>query len=439
MEPGTILVYSEQVTNRLLYAARLIFRDILQVPVSITSRESEFLAYPGVRINYSGKLLTHSVRITPHGLLTETGIREIDSVFDNTGDIPLLFPSSGNDDTGFDILAASFYLATRYEEYNDFEADRYGRFPATASCLYQNDCLQRPIINEWVQMLQEQIEGSFPFYHFPPRQFRFLPTVDADNTWAYLHKNVLRNIGGAILDMIKPEGRSIKNRIRTLLGKAPDPFDSYEWLYGIHKDYGIKPKWFILTGNHSRYDTNVNPMHPAMKRLLQDCRCHGELGFHPSFAAADDPDRLKKEFLRLENLSEGKIRISRQHFLRLTFPVTYRNLLSLGIMEDYSLGYPSEPGFRAGICTPFYFYDLPWEQETPLLLVPFQVMDRTFLDYHPLPHHQALDLIKVLMNRVKQVNGLFVSIFHNETLQEYGPMAGWREVYRKMNDFAVHE
>jgi len=39
---------------------------------------------------------------------------------------------------------------------------------------------------------------------------------------------------------------------------------------------------------------------------------------------------------------------------------------SVKIEEDYSMGYPEVCGFRAGICTPFKFYDLLNETETDL-------------------------------------------------------------------------
>ena len=55
----------------------------------------------------------------------------------------------------------------------------------------------------------------------------------------------------------------------------------------------------------------------------------------------------------------------------LRFPQTYRRLLKLSVREDYTLGYAGQTGFRAGICTPFYFYDLELEETTNLLLVPF--------------------------------------------------------------------
>ena len=58
-------------------------------------------------------------------------------------------------------------------------------------------------------------------------------------------------------------------------------------------------------------------------------------------------------------------------------PVISRIFINAGITEDYSMGYPEEPGFRAGIARPYYFYNISEDQQTSLKIIPFQVMDAT--------------------------------------------------------------
>jgi len=98
-------------------------------------------------------------------------------------------------------------------------------------------------------------------------------------------------------------------------------------------------------------------------------------------------------------------------------------------MEDYTMGYAAEPGFRAGICTPFYFYDLDYETETKLLVYPFTVMDGTLRDYKDVGIEEAKAIIQSLIYEVKAVNGTFISLWHNESLSDQGRWKGWREVY----------
>ena len=113
------------------------------------------------------------------------------------------------------------------------------------------------------------------------------------------------------------------------------------------------------------------------------------------------------------------------------FPRTYNTLSSLGIAEDYSMGYASHTGFRAGTCTPFHFYDLKSEQETSLVIYPFQVMDRTLKDYMNLQPAEATQKIAEMIEEVRAVNGTFISIFHNEAFSDTGEWEGWLEVYKK--------
>ncbi len=39
-----------------------------------------------------------------------------------------------------------------------------------------------------------------------------------------------------------------------------------------------------------------------------------------------------------------------------------------------------------------------------------------------------------IMAEIKKVGGIFVSIWHNETVNNQGIWEGWREVFEKMNE-----
>jgi hypothetical protein len=120
----------------------------------------------------------------------------------------------------------------------------------------------------------------------------------------------------------------------------------------------------------------------------------------------------------------------------LSLPETYRRLIDLGIQEDYTMGYAREAGFRAGTSFPFHFYDLDMEQSTHLKLFPFAVMEGTLKGYKNIPTSEAMNHIRPLVDEVKAVNGLFISLWHNESVAETREWAGWRAVYEEMIDCA---
>ena len=75
----------------------------------------------------------------------------------------------------------------------------------------------------------------------------------------------------------------------------------------------------------------------------------------------------------------------------------------------------SHLGFRASICTPFYFYDIEVESSTNLKVHPFSVMDATLKYYLNLHPNEALAHIQTIIDEIKNVNGHFISVWHNET------------------------
>jgi hypothetical protein len=93
------------------------------------------------------------------------------------------------------------------------------------------------------------------------------------------------------------------------------------------------------------------------------------------------------------------------------------------------MAYAELPGFRAGICTPFHFYNLAQETETPLLIHPVTYMEGSFIEDMAMQPEETIATISELIATVKAVNGAFVCIWHNHTLSDYKMYKGWRKPY----------
>jgi hypothetical protein len=206
---------------------------------------------------------------------------------------------------------------------------------------------------------------------FPEKKYSFVSTIDIDNAYAYREKGFIRTLGGFARAAVKINFSEISERMRVLLGMEKDPYDTYDYQLEIHQKHHTKVIYFFLLGDYGINDKNLPPDSLSFQSLIKRLADHAAVGIHPSFNSFGRERQLKKEIGRLSGILHCEITKSRQHFLRLRLPETYRSLIELDIKEDYTMGYASRPGFRAGICSPFNFYDLDQEKETPLRIFPF--------------------------------------------------------------------
>ncbi|MBN2774630.1 MAG: polysaccharide deacetylase family protein [Prolixibacteraceae bacterium] len=430
-----ILFYAEEITPRIEYIARLIFSRILQVKITFTSNSEEFLNSTAPKINYSGKKFSDELYIKPNGLLNSQHVFPL-SIKPFQADNETYFFESSEDSTFlFDPFAASFYIVTRYEEYLETKFDKYDRYSSFRSILHKNGLLKKPVINIWAKKIMKAVQEKYPDFQFPEKKFKFISTIDIDNAWAIKNKGVWRSNAAIIKAILKLNFLEVKKRRAVLSDKEKDPYDTYEYIDSVVKKNTDKVKFFFLLGDYSKYDKNISFKNASYRELIQKISQKYDIGIHPSYQTGNKNGVKKtiKELKRLQKISGVQITKSRQHFLRLKFPNTYRQLLNAGILEDYTMGYADQSGFRAGICTPFNFYDLEKETTTNLVVLPFQTMDVTLKSYMKLSPAEALKEIEMLMMEVKQVNGTFVSIWHNETITNSGTWEGYREVFEKMN------
>jgi len=433
-----VIIYAHTLTARLQYIADFIGKEINGNHFfHLTDDVEVYRGSQDLRINYSGeKIMADELLMMPHRLLFETGIRQqpIDC-FEING-YKAFFRGLG--DYPFDIFAASFYLLTRYEEYLPHKKDEYGRYAHENSLAYRDNFLHLPLINLWIRDFKRVLQDRFPTLHDEFRngnqnqRFRFLPTYDIDEAWSFKHKSFCKTAGGVARSFFKGGWQQITERIGVLTGKQKDPYDAYQWMDQLHQRFNLQPRYFfIMADKNSRYDKNILPGKKAMGELIRQLTTKYSVGLHPSWQSGDDVSLIRKEKEMLEKITGEKILSSRQHYIRLTLPETFRFLIEAGIENDYSMGYGSINGFRASVTSAFFWYDLEKEITTQLRLFPFCFMDANSFYEQKISAQEAYEEMNRYSEIIKTVNGTMISIWHNSFLGNSPIYRGWKEAYEK--------
>lgn len=426
-----LLIFSPFFSTRCDYVFDLIFKQEFGLQYTVTSNFTEFQNHEDERLNYSDSKIEDAFFIKSTSLLFENEIKIQEPRVEEKQGRKVLFPND-EDDLGFDVFSSVFYMVSRYEEYLPFTADKYGRFKAENSLAFKNDFLHLPVVDVWINNFREALQKKYPSLVTKKTSFNAILTYDIDVAYKFRGRNAGRTIGSLAKDLFKFQIKNVFRRIQTLTKSKKDPWDIYDELEKTIVQNKLQTIFFFLLSDKSEYDRNLDYRNPALKKLVEKITSFSETGIHPSFYTSDFPEKIKIENERLENLSGKKIMKSRQHFLRFVLPDTFNNLIAAGINEDYSMGYAETPGFRAGTCKPFFFYDLKNERVTGLKVFPITCMDATFIYYTKKTAEKSLIEILNLLKEVQKVNGTFISIFHNDHLAEDADGKKWNSVHNKM-------
>lgn len=427
-----LLIYSPEISPRVEYTFELIFKTILGTSLIFTTHPEEFLQSALPKINYSQTNLSSGLFLKAHSILFQKtiSVQEIDVV--EYQQMKLFFETSGDSFLPFDPFACAFYLVSRYEEYLSEITDEHERFSDSENILFGHGLHQKPIVDMMAYWVAEKISDQFPDFITNKRHFRFVTTIDIDNAWAYKNKSFVVSFGGLLRAFLKGHFVELKHRLGVFLGLRKDPYDNYKYILDIYKGLLNHLLFFILIGDRNQYDKSISFKNKHFRQLITSLSSICDVGIHPSYASNHKPWLFETEKVRLEGIIGKSVTKSRQHFLKLRMPQTYHQLLKSGISDDYTMGFASLAGFRAGTCTPFYFFDLSRNKCTGLLIHPFQVMDVTLKNYLEMGPEKAWCLIEELMIEVKKVNGTFISLWHNESLKDSGQWLGWSKVFEQI-------
>lgn len=427
-----MLLYADKYTPRLAYAVELL-RRCTGMACRITTDSDEYRSNNGAGINYSFNPALGGLHIQPSGLLFEGGISPVHAnpPVKDWGGVPTFYPTAGGS-LPFDLLASSFWLASRYEEYLPYEPDEHGRFPYTQSHAARHAYIRLPLVNVWMDGLKNAILQQWPGTALQPPGFRFVPTIDLDNAFDYRGKGLLRSTGALVRDLSQGHIKRCFDRLAVLSGARKDPFDQYGHIRQIHQGHGFRPIFFLLYAKKSARDGAIKPGSKTYLKLIDELKSFAGIGIHPSYRSHASPSVLREEIGQLRHDSGLDISQGRQHYLKLSLPETYNLLIENGIREDYSLAYAEQPGFRAGLCSPFPFYDLQADEQKELTLYPLTVMDGSLRDYKNMSIRGAEALLRELVSITKSYGGTFTSLWHERSFATDKQNMPWRELYTQM-------
>lgn len=424
-----VIVWAERDSPRLRYVLDWLLRERLCLDYLLTQDKAEALQSPrSLSYGWIGEDVPSIHAAT--SLLWEEGIRKHAPQGEEWQGLYTLYLNEQSPcDIPFDMLAGIFYLLTRYEEYLPFTPDRHDRYPAEWSILFPQ--LERPVVDEWVEALRHFLQDIWK-QDIPQKPFSFQPTYDIDIAWSYRFKGWKRTLGAALKDALAGRWQRVRQRVRVWRGREEDPYNSFVFLFSLHMMDAVRPTYFVLAAlKASAFDKNISPLHPRMAALIRALANGSGLGLHPSYFSNLYPERLREEKAVLERITHQAILLSRQHFIRLRFPGTYRALIAAGIGEDFSMGYSTHFGFRAGTSHAFPWYDVKEEYCTALRVHPFAFMDSTGHYDLGLSAEEAFLRLRQMGAKLQACGGRLVTVMHNYSLGKDAEWKGWRKEYER--------
>jgi hypothetical protein len=378
-------------------------------------------------MSYTKQPLSNELFVRSHTLLFEQGLSDIEIKVQQWDNTKAFFSTGERSDLPFDIFAASFYLLSRYEEYLPHVKDDYGRFMAKESLAYKNKFLNQPVVDIWAYKLKALLKERFPEFNFPKRLYSVKPVIDVPMAFYFKQKGLLRTLGGTLNDILRLRLRQLYERYLVILGFKRDPYDTFKWIITKQKQNDFRFLVLFLIGDYSTYDKNINSSKKEFVSLIKSVADYCDVGLKASYFALEDIAILKKEKRKMEAIINTELNAVRNSFSKLNLPTSYRNLIELDIFNDYSMGYVDTLGFRAGTCTPFQFYDLDYEVQTPLQINPYCLLDFGLLKYAS--QLDKSEHLQKLINEVKAVNGTFVPVFHNYSFSDMERWEGFKSLF----------
>jgi hypothetical protein len=359
--------------------------------------------------------------------------RDLPEVTRNSDRVPVLYHGAGQfeqDASGIrlnvDLFGSAFFMLTRYEEIARPERDNHDRFAAHTSLAYQEGFLDRPVVNEWLEVLRCCMSRLWPSLRLRTREFRMSLSHDVDNPWTTHYRSPARVIRSAAADIVHRREPTLA--LRRVASYATgnidtDPANRFDWIMDRSESAGTRSVfYFIARAGTGQYDADYTLGHPWIQRLMSRIHARGhQIGLHTSYDTFRDPVRTREEtdVLRKTCAELGIDQTEwgvRQHYLRWENPTTWRNADEAGFDVDSTLGFADRVGFRCGTCYEYPVFDLLRRQPLRLRERPLIAMEVSLRNYQKASLGETGERMTELADTCRRFGGDFVLLWHNDSL-----------------------
>jgi hypothetical protein len=360
--------------------------------------------------------------------------------------LPKLFPVPRTGPVGtdfffdFDIAAATFMLASEFQDLISLERDEFDRLRAMDSLQDKLGILDLPVVNYYSMFLKKKVEESFGVRleskKYGEEDHALALTHDVDYTSSLNLRMIRRNIlGHAILnnDGLTPNERAMKllYPLFAIAGYDP-PKSGLKFLRRMETQKKLKSTFFIKTGATAKQDVNYNYDSRPFGRFVNSLTDNGfEIGIHPSMKTYIDGEQLHVEKARLEKLAGKQINSVRQHYLKFTAGKTIGIWEKAGLRYDSTLGFSRKAGFRNSVAFPFPLYNFEKDRISTVTELPLIIMDGTFADNRTVTPDETFDKMKKLVDETKAAHGAASILFHN-SLTDPIDFPGYKKIFDRL-------
>jgi hypothetical protein len=424
-----VLVHFDVDSPRARYIARHLLEGILGLRMRTAASTEEFRSAQGPRLAYGRQVFVGALLVPESGGLARTSPPQ--GVVEGP-DGPHIFPTAG----GHDVFASAFHLLSLADEIGRTERDVHGRVRSDALFVVRHGLADRPWVDHWAIELGERLRMQWPGLVLRPRAYRHVLTVDMDNVLRHVGRPLHRALGATAKDMLGGRFGAVVDRWRDRL-TGHDPYLAVLDRVQEQRAHVDDAILFMLLRGDGAHDHSVPPQRwPASVRARFAAFTAARTGLHPAYHATDVHAQWAEEARVLRAIIPTPVTASRHHYLRWAPPQSLRTAQELGFTEEHSLGFADRAGFRASTCTPFPWYDLEQERATDLMIHPFAVMDSALIERVGLEPDDVVRTMQVYSDRVRDVGGTFISVWHDRYLSGYREFRPWPAVLDRVVQLA---
>ena len=137
--------------------------------------------------------------------------------------------------------------------------------------------------------------------------------------------------------------------------------------------------------------------------------------FHPSYNTYNNAKLWSKEKEGLEKIINQKVTRGRQHYLRFDTTKTWPIWNNNDMIEDSSIGYSDNVGFRSGTCYKYHPFNFITKKKLNIVESPLILMEGALINGLKVTPEEFLLISNQLKEEIKKYNGVYTILWHNSS------------------------